>query len=215
MATTVRAAALTILLVPSAGLAQTDTPVAQGPKNVPAFEPAFPEQARAPEARSGVTLARETVADGLVHPWGLALTPAGDMLVTERPGRLRLIRADGQVSDPIDGLPDVYASGQGGLLDVAVSPDFANDRTVFWTYAKPMGDGTSATAAARGTLSDDLTTLTDVRDIFVQSPPRPLTITTARASSPMARATSSSPPASTSPSASASSPRTSTRPTAR
>ncbi len=173
MATTVRAAALAILLVPSAGLAQTETPVAQGPKNVPAFEPAFPEQARAPEARSGVTLARETVADGLVHPWGLALTPAGDMLVTERPGRLRLIRADGQVSDPIDGLPEVYASGQGGLLDVAVSPDFANDRTVFWTYAKPMGDGTSATAAARGTLSDDLTTLTDVRDIFVQEPASP------------------------------------------
>lgn len=147
--------------------------VPQGPRNVPDFQPAFPEQTRAPEARSGVELAVETVADGLVHPWGLAVLPEGGFLVTERPGRLRHVAPDGTLSEPIAGVPEVLAQKQGGLLDVALSPDFATDRLVYLTYAKPMPGGLSATAAARGTLSPDSTTLEDVSDIFVQDPPSP------------------------------------------
>jgi glucose/arabinose dehydrogenase len=92
---------------------------------------------------------------------------------TERPGRLRVIFADRQVSDPVDGLPEIFAQGQGGLLDVAVSPDFSADRTIYFTYSKPMGDGTSATAAARARISEDFSELTEVEDIFVQEPASP------------------------------------------
>jgi glucose/arabinose dehydrogenase len=140
---------------------------------VPAFEPAFPEQTRAPAADSGVALEAEVVADGLEHPWGVAVLPEGNLLVSERPGRLRVIAPDGAVSEPVEGLPEVFARRQGGLLDVAVDPDFASNRLVYWTYSKPTGEGTSVTAAARGRLSEDLAALTEVEDIFVQSPPSP------------------------------------------
>jgi glucose/arabinose dehydrogenase len=117
-----------------------------------------------------VQLAVEELATGLEHPWGVAVLPGGAVLVTERPGRLRVIGADGDVSDPVAGLPEVAARGQGGLLDVAVGPDFAEDRMIYWTYAKPV-EGGSATAAAHGRLSEDLAEVTEVQDIFVQEPP--------------------------------------------
>lgn len=154
-------------------LAQAPAPVDQGPKNVPEFEPAFPEQTRAPQADSGVTFDVETVVDGLERPWGIAVLPDGDYLVTERPGRLRVVSPEGELSEPIGGLPEVYAQEQGGLLDVAIGPDFEQDRMIYWTYAKPLGDGMSVTAAARGRLSEDRTQVTDVEDIFVQEPPSP------------------------------------------
>ena len=137
------------------------------------FPPAFPEQFRAPLAQSEVELETETLAGGLVHPWGIAVLPdEAGYLVTERAGQLRHVTADGAVSAPIAGLPEVFAREQGGLLDVAVSADFASDRMVYMTYAKPTGsEGQSATAAARGVLSDDLSELTEVEDIFVQDPP--------------------------------------------
>jgi glucose/arabinose dehydrogenase len=150
-------------------------PVPQGPPNVPAFNPAFPEQTRAPAMRSGFELAAETVAGPLEHPWGVALLPDGGYLVTERPGRLRVVAPDGTISAPVSGLPEVVAKGQGGLLDIAVSPTFAEDRILYWTYAKPMGGGQSATAAARGRLAEDGAAVTDVQDVFVQEPPSPTT----------------------------------------
>ncbi len=136
------------------------------------FEPAFPEQFRAPITPSGVELDLEVIASDLVHPWGIATLPDADgWLVTERPGRLRHVLPDGSVSEPIGGVPEVHAVDQGGLLDVALGPDFETDRMVYLTYSKPMGYGLSATAAARGTLSVDLSALEDVEDIFVQDPP--------------------------------------------
>ena len=151
--------------------AQSADPVEQAAANVPEFAPAFPEQTRAPAAVSGVTLAVAPLAEGLAHPWGLALLPDGSMLVTEREGRMRLITADGTlVPDPITGLPEVLSNKQGGLLDVAVAPDFATSRMVYWTYAKALSGNLSATAAARGKLSEDGTALTDVEEIFEQSP---------------------------------------------
>jgi glucose/arabinose dehydrogenase len=161
------------LVLPLAATAQE--PVSQGPKNVPEFDPAFEAQTRAPAQDSGVELGVETVTDGLEHPWGMALLPDGSVLVTEKPGRLRVIAPDGTVSPPVAGLPPVKAEGQGGLLDVALGRDFEDERTIFWTYAKPTDGGFSATAAARGRLSEDLSEVTDVADIFVQDPPAPTT----------------------------------------
>ncbi len=159
-------------LIPVLAAAQ-GRPVDQGPKNVPEFRPAFAAQTRAPAADSGVTLRRETFVSGLAHPWGIAPLPGGGYLVTERPGRMRRISPDGSVSAPIEGIPPVLAESQGGLLDVTLGPDFRADRMIYWTYAKPMGGGLSATAAARGVLAPDFSRVSAVEDIFVQSPPSP------------------------------------------
>ncbi|WP_404405328.1 PQQ-dependent sugar dehydrogenase [Pelagibacterium halotolerans] len=111
-----------------------------------------------------------TVAEGLEHPWGLAFLPEGGMLVTERPGRLRYVAADGTVSGPIAGVPQVDNRRQGGLLDVALDPDFASSRLVYLSYAEPGDGGTTSTAVARGTLSEDLTGLGGLEVIFSQRP---------------------------------------------
>ena len=108
-----------------------------------------------------------TVAEGLEHPWGLAFLPDGRMLVTERPGRLRFVTPDGALSPPLAGVPEVYARGQGGLLDVALAPDFAVSRLVYLSYAEP-GEGGGGTAAGRGRLGDDR--LEDFRVLFRQVP---------------------------------------------
>ena len=143
--------------------------VAQGERNT-SFEPAFEAQFRAPAVSSPFQVEATSLAGPLVHPWGIAALPERGYLVTERPGRLRHVAEDGTISDPISGVPEVVAQEQGGLLDVALAPDFAESRTIFLTYAKPVGDGLSATAAARAVLSDDMSSLSEVQDIFVQEP---------------------------------------------
>ncbi|MDT0683524.1 PQQ-dependent sugar dehydrogenase [Roseicyclus sp. F158] len=171
LATAASALALTLALPATA---QTADPVDVGPKNAPDQEPAFAEQTRAPQADSGVALTQDIIAEGLTHPWGIAVLPGGDgYLVTERSGDLRHITPDGTISDPIAGIPEVLSIEQAGLLDVAIGPDFGSDRMIYWTYSKPQGEGMSATAAARGVLSEDLTEVTDVEDIFVQEPASP------------------------------------------
>jgi aldose sugar dehydrogenase len=110
----------------------------------------------------------ETIARGLEHPWGLAFLPDGRMLVTERPGRVRIITPGGQLSKPLSGVPRVLASGQGGLLDVALDPQFADNRLVYLSYAEPQEDGTAGTAVARGRLLDNR--LEDMRVIYRQHP---------------------------------------------
>lgn len=114
-----------------------------------------------------------TVAQGLAHPWSLAFLPDGRFLVTERPGRLRVVSPDGGVSAPVAGLPPVDAVGQGGLLDVALPPDFGATREVFWTFVEPGPEGTNGTALARGRLADDARALTDVRVLWRQTPKLP------------------------------------------
>ena len=145
-----------------------DAQVAQGPANAD-FAPAFAQQTRAPAlGETDVTV--ELVARGLEHPWGIAPLGEGQWLVTERPGRMRILSADGSLSDPVTGLPQVAVSRQGGLLDVAVGAD----GTVFWTYAKQVPGG-YVTAAAQGRLQRTANggAMTQVRDIFVQTPPSP------------------------------------------
>ncbi len=107
------------------------------------------------------------VVRGLDQPWGLAFLPDGRMLVTERPGRLRIVERDGSLSPPVEGVPAVRTGGQAGLLDVVASPDFARDRTVYLSYAEPTDTG-GRTAVARGVLEGNA--LRDVRTIFRQSP---------------------------------------------
>jgi len=112
-----------------------------------------------------------TVADGLRNPWALAFLPGGkDMLVTERPGNLRLVSAEGKVGAPISGVPKVWAEGQGGLLDVVLSPEFAKDRTVYLSYAEEGSDGKAGTAVGRGQLSEDRARLENFNVIFRQQP---------------------------------------------
>jgi aldose sugar dehydrogenase len=115
-----------------------------------------------------------TFASGLTNPWGLAFLPEGGMLVTERPGDLRFVSDDGDVSDAIAGVPEVDARGQGGLLDVELDPDFASNRLVYMSFAEPGDEaGTNSTAVARGVLNEDLTELSEVEVIFSQQPKLP------------------------------------------
>ncbi len=147
------------ILLPVIACAQVE----QGAPNA-GFAPAFPDQTRAP-AMPATAVEVATFAEGLENPWGIAPLGDGRYIVTERPGRMRIVAADGSLSAPITGLPQVAAERQGGMLDVAVS-----DGVVFWTYAKWVGGG-YVTAAARGVLSADETTMEQVTDIFVQDPP--------------------------------------------
>lgn len=116
---------------------------------------------------AGAVSARE-LATGLEHPWGMAFLPDGRLLVTERAGRLRILATDHSLSDPVQGVPEVWANGQGGLLDVALDPDFQTNQLVYLSYAKPGPDGAAASALGRGRLVDDR--IEGFEDIFVQEP---------------------------------------------
>jgi glucose/arabinose dehydrogenase len=109
----------------------------------------------------------ETVARGLEHPWALEFLPDGRMLVSERPGRIRIVSPGGGISEPLAGVPEVQAGGQGGLLDLALDPGFARNRLVYLSYAEP-GEGGAGTAVARGRLGDGR--LEEVRVIYRQQP---------------------------------------------
>lgn len=134
------------------------------------LEPAFADQTRAPIPQDSEDWKVETVAEGLEHPWALEFLPDGSMLVTERPGRLRHVAAEGSVSEPLEGVPEVDNRNQGGLLDVAVSPDFESSRTIFLSFSQPHEDGTNNTALARARLSQDHSALEELEIIFSQEP---------------------------------------------
>lgn len=128
------------------------------------------EAAAQTHASSAGRIAIETVASGLAHPWGLAFLPDGRMLVTERPGRLRLVTRDGRLSEPLPGVPKVFASGQGGLLDVMLDRAFAQNRTLYLCFAEPAG-GRARTALLRAAFADGPTPrLDNVTVIFRQDP---------------------------------------------
>ena len=156
MRTQLIAAAASVALAGAANVA-----AAQGvdprPANNPEQKPASAAQTDAPETKSNVAFDVVTVAEGLQNPWSLAFLPGGKMLVTERPGRLRVLSADGKLSAPVTGLPAVDARGQGGLLDVALDPAFAKNNLIYWSYSEPKEGqaGVNNTAVARGKFVDD------------------------------------------------------------
>jgi len=112
----------------------------------------------------------EVVAQGLQNPWAVAFLPDGQFLVTERPGRLRVVAADGTLGAPIQGLPTIAAGGQGGLLDVVLDSQFASNRTLYFCFSEPGADRTNGTALAKAQLSADQKQLEYVRIIFSQKP---------------------------------------------
>jgi glucose/arabinose dehydrogenase len=133
--------------------------------------PAFEGQTRAPEQKLNVAFNVVTVSEGLVNPWGLAFLPGGKMLVTEKPGRLRVVGTDGKLSVPVTGLPAVDARGQGGLLDVALDPAFQTNQLIYWSYAEPGANQMNNTAVARGRFVDGAAPrVENVQVIFHQTP---------------------------------------------
>jgi glucose/arabinose dehydrogenase len=162
-------AAVVLFAFPAALLAQVDP----RPANNPEQKPAFAGQTDAPEKKSNVAFEVVTVVEGLQNPWSVAFLWNGKMLITERPGRLRVVSADGKLSAPVTGLPAVDARGQGGLLDVALDPEAAKNHVIYWSYAEPAAEqGVNNTAVARGTLVDDATAprVENVQVIYHQRP---------------------------------------------
>ncbi|MDR6626022.1 PQQ-dependent sugar dehydrogenase [Caulobacter segnis] len=131
---------------------QAGAPVETRPPNAPDQKPAFANQTRAPGLNSNTQGEYTTLASGLDHPWGMAFLPTGEILVTERAGRLRVLSKDGKLSPAVAGLPAVFAEGQGGLLDVTLDPAYATNGLIYWSYAEAEG-GVNGTAVARGKLS--------------------------------------------------------------
>src|SRR5690606_35648388 len=130
----------------------------------------FTTQAQTYPSEHGEVKVTEVIT-GLEHPWSLAVLPEGaGLLITERPGRLRHVSAAGKLGKAIAGTPEVFANGQGGLLDVALSPDFATDRLVYLGYAEAGQDGKAGTAVGRGRLNADHTELQDFKVLFRQEP---------------------------------------------
>jgi glucose/arabinose dehydrogenase len=158
----------TSLFAAAAAGANCPTLESRAPEN-PAQKPAFEGQTRACAVRSNVAFQVTVLARGLEHPWAVEPLPDGSLLVTERPGRMRIVSVAGKVGEPLAGLPRVDARGQGGLLDVVLSPTFENDHTIYWSYSEPR-EGGNATSVARGVLSRDTRSLEQVRVIFRAQP---------------------------------------------
>ena len=148
--------------------ATSGAPVETRPANDPSQVPAFEGQTRAPGVTTQGTLTHSVIASGLEKPWGLALLPNGNWLVTEKAGRLRVVTPQGVIGAPISGVPAVDSKGQGGLLDVILSPSFGSDRLIYFSYAQPR-EGGNGTAVARARLSDDSTRLENLEVIFASA----------------------------------------------
>jgi glucose/arabinose dehydrogenase len=155
---------------PAAGAQTKAGPVETRPPNGTGQSPAFPGQTRAPQAALGVAYQTRVVAGGLDHPWAIAFLPGGDLLVTERVGRLRRIARDGTMSPALTGLPPVAANGQGGLFDLALDPHFATNHLVYFSYFEPRG-ADAGLSVARGVL--DRRGLTGAKVLFRALPADP------------------------------------------
>lgn len=144
-------------------------PLPAGSREAPFFKPAFEGQTRACAVSTKTAIDVTVVAKGLRRPWSLEPLPDGRWLVSEKGGRMRIVTAKGAISAPIKGVPEVDARGQGGLLDIALSPDFERDRTLYWSFTEPR-DGGNGTSVARGVLSQDGTRLDQVKVILHTRP---------------------------------------------
>jgi glucose/arabinose dehydrogenase len=159
------------VLLAGAAVAQGE-PVETAPPNAPDQVPAFEGQTRAPQPETPVATTIDVVAEGLPHLWAMEFLPDGRMLVTAKSGVLHIVTPEGEVSEPITGLPEVDAVGQGGLLDVALANDFESTGRIYVSFAEPRegGNGTSVAAATLVLGDDGGATLEDVEVIFRQEP---------------------------------------------
>jgi glucose/arabinose dehydrogenase len=148
---------------------QPCTPLETRPANGAGQQPAMQGQTRACGVRGNVAFDVQVVARGLNKPWSVEPLPDGALLVTEKGGTMRIVSASGQIGQPIAGVTPVDARGQGGLLDAALSPSFATDRTIFWSFTEPR-EGGNGTSVARGVLSADRSRLEQVRVILHTRP---------------------------------------------
>jgi glucose/arabinose dehydrogenase len=161
-----RAGTIVALIVASVGLTLAQGRGSGPPLAIP--RGAFGDGPRTVEAAEGVKIRMSVVAKGLVNPWSVVWLPDGSMLITERPGRLRMLKNGVLDPTPISGVPVVKAQRLSGLMDVALHPKFAENRIVYLTYNKGREDGMMATVLARGRLEGNA--LKDVKDIFVAEP---------------------------------------------
>lgn len=156
---------------PKPGARVEGRPVETRAPEAPRQEPAFPGQTRAPYRPAGVDVEVQTIASGLDHPWGLAFLPDGAMLVTERAGRMRIVSRDGTLSPPVEGVPEVHAEDQGGLLGVTLDPQFADNGMLYVSYAERRPEGGNGTTVARARLArGDVPRLEKVEVIWRQTP---------------------------------------------
>lgn len=133
------------------------------------YKPAFEGQTRIGAIKTTTPFEVSVIADNLGKPWGITNLPDGRFLITEKSGYLNIVSADGKKTSKITGLPQVDASGQGGLLDVALDPDFQTNRVIFWSYSEPFGKG-NLTSVAKGKLSQDETKIENLQVIFRATP---------------------------------------------
>jgi len=139
--------------------------------NADSYKPAFEGQTRIDEQKLNVAFDTVTVTEGLESPWGMAFLPGGEILITEKPGLLRVLGKDGKLSAPVAGLPAVDARDQGGLLGIAIDPAYTTNQLIYWSYAEPQKGGINNTAAARGKLVlGDKPKVEQVEVIFHQTP---------------------------------------------
>lgn len=160
---------LLLVLPLAAALAADCKPLETREANASDQRPAFAGQTRACGVSSKARFDVELVAKGLVKPWSVEPLPGGEFLVTEKSGNLRIVRPSGEIEKPIAGLPPVDDRGQGGLLDVALSPAFASDQVIYWSYSEPRKGG-NATSVARGMLSKDWRSVSQVTVVFRAMP---------------------------------------------
>ena len=133
------------------------------------YKPAFEGQTRIGAIKTTTPFEVSVIADNLGKPWGITNLPDGRFLITEKSGYLNIVSADGKKTSKITGLPQVDASGQGGLLDVALDPNFQTNRVIFWSYSEPFGKG-NLTSVAKGKLSQDETKIENLQVIFRATP---------------------------------------------
>ena len=138
-------------------------------KNSPEYQPAFLGQTRIKGVKTTTPYQVEVINSDLQKPWGIINLPDGRFIVTSKVGYLNIVSSDGKTISKVDGLPKVDAKGQGGLLDVALDPDFANNRMIFWTFSEPVSGG-NHTAVAKGKLSADEKMIENPTVIFRATP---------------------------------------------
>lgn len=162
-------AADTSQTAPTTAPGQPGEPLETREPNGTDFNPAFVGQTRVGGVKSDIALDVSEVAKDIASGWAFEFLPDQRILVTERKGNLRIVAKDGTLSEPLKGVPKVFFEGQGGLLDVALDPQFATNRTIYWSYAEPR-EGGNGTALAKGVLSADESTVEKVQVIFRQMP---------------------------------------------